>query len=87
MAKITLINLRHSYLAEPRTRADYALQQIDAEWSGRQRFYIHGLVMGIQYAAVGWADHIHWLGILCLQMGLIKVATVLQAYDFESDGN
>jgi len=33
MAKITLKNLRHSYLAEPKTREDYALQQIDAEWS------------------------------------------------------
>jgi glycerol transport system ATP-binding protein len=33
MAKITLKNLRHSYLDEPKTREDYALQQIDAEWS------------------------------------------------------
>ncbi len=33
MAKITLKNLRHSYLDEPQTKADYALQQIDAEWS------------------------------------------------------
>ena len=56
-------------------------------YPGGQRFYIHGLVMGIQYAAVGWTDHIHWLGILCLQMGLIKVPAVLQGYDFESDGN
>ena len=33
MAKITLKNLRHSYLAEPQNKEDYALQQVDAEWS------------------------------------------------------
>ena len=33
MAKITLKNLRHSYLPDPQGTEDYALQQIDAEWS------------------------------------------------------
>ena len=32
MARITLENLRHSYMANPQTDADYALQQIDLEW-------------------------------------------------------
>lgn len=32
MARITLDNLRHSYLANPKSNADYALQQIDLEW-------------------------------------------------------
>lgn len=33
MAKITLQNLKHSYLPNPEGKQDYALQQIDAEWS------------------------------------------------------
>jgi len=32
MARITLDNLRHSYLANPKTDVDFALQQIDVEW-------------------------------------------------------
>ncbi len=32
MAKITLKGLRHSYMADPQTAADYALQQLDVEW-------------------------------------------------------
>ncbi len=32
MAKITLSNLRHSYLASPKSDADYALKQIDLDW-------------------------------------------------------
>ncbi len=32
MARITLDNLRHSYMAAPKTDADYALQQVDLEW-------------------------------------------------------
>jgi glycerol transport system ATP-binding protein len=32
MATITLANLRHSYLAEPRSDADWALKQLDVEW-------------------------------------------------------
>jgi glycerol transport system ATP-binding protein len=32
MARITLDNLRHSYMANPKTDADFALQQIDLEW-------------------------------------------------------
>jgi len=42
MAKITLKNLRHSYLAEPQTRADYALQHIDAEWSDGSAYALLG---------------------------------------------
>lgn len=33
MAKITLSKLRHSYLANPKTPEDYALKQIDLEWT------------------------------------------------------
>ena len=33
MAKITLENIKHSYLPEPGGLDDYALKQIDAEWS------------------------------------------------------
>jgi glycerol transport system ATP-binding protein len=32
MARITLDNLRHSYMAEPKTPADYALKQLDVVW-------------------------------------------------------
>ncbi len=32
MAKITLSNLRHSYLPTPKAREDYALQEIDLNW-------------------------------------------------------
>ncbi len=32
MARITLDNLRHSYLPNPKSDEDYALQQIDLEW-------------------------------------------------------
>ena len=32
MAKITLQNLRHSYMANPTEPADYALKQIDVDW-------------------------------------------------------
>ncbi len=32
MARITLQNLRHSYLANPTSDADYALKEIDIEW-------------------------------------------------------
>ena len=42
MAKITLKNLRHSYLAEPQTKEDYALQQIDAEWSDGSAYALLG---------------------------------------------
>ena len=33
MARITLQNLRHSYMPNPQTDADYALKEIDVEWS------------------------------------------------------
>ncbi|MEM8878768.1 MAG: ABC transporter ATP-binding protein [Pseudomonadota bacterium] len=32
MARITLDNLRHSYLPEPKSDADWALKQLDLEW-------------------------------------------------------
>jgi glycerol transport system ATP-binding protein len=32
MARITLDNLRHSYLADPKSPADYALKQLDVLW-------------------------------------------------------
>ena len=32
MAKITLNDLRHSYMAEPKVPADYALKKLDVEW-------------------------------------------------------
>ncbi len=32
MAKITLSNLRHSYLPDPKTDDDYALKEIDLDW-------------------------------------------------------
>jgi glycerol transport system ATP-binding protein len=32
MARVTLRNLRHSYMARPTAPADYALKQIDLEW-------------------------------------------------------
>jgi glycerol transport system ATP-binding protein len=32
MAKITLNDLRHSYMAEPKGPADYALKRLDVEW-------------------------------------------------------
>jgi glycerol transport system ATP-binding protein len=42
MAKITLKNIRHSYLPEPKSRQDYALQQIDAEWSDGSAYALLG---------------------------------------------
>jgi len=42
MAKITLKNLRHSYLAEPQNKEDYALQQVDAEWSDGSAYALLG---------------------------------------------
>ncbi|MEO1650042.1 MAG: ABC transporter ATP-binding protein [Pseudomonadota bacterium] len=33
MARITLDNLRHSYFAEPQSRDDYALKQLDVTWN------------------------------------------------------
>ncbi|MCK5364472.1 MAG: ABC transporter ATP-binding protein, partial [Gammaproteobacteria bacterium] len=33
MAKITLDNIRHSYLADPRGEQDFALKNIDAVWN------------------------------------------------------
>ena len=42
MAKITLKNLRHSYLPEPEGSEDYALQQIDAEWSDGSAYALLG---------------------------------------------
>ena len=33
MAKITLSKLRHSYVANPTSLADYALKEIDLDWS------------------------------------------------------
>ena len=33
MAKITLSKLRHSYYPDPKSREDYALKEIDVEWS------------------------------------------------------
>jgi glycerol transport system ATP-binding protein len=33
MARITLDNLRHSYLANPQSPADYALKQLDVTWT------------------------------------------------------
>ena len=33
MAKITLDKLRHSYLPAPRGPEDYALKQIDLDWT------------------------------------------------------
>ena len=32
MAKITLQDLRHSYMASPQVQADYALKRLDVEW-------------------------------------------------------
>ncbi len=32
MAKITLSNLRHSYLPNPKGPEDYALKEIDLDW-------------------------------------------------------
>jgi glycerol transport system ATP-binding protein len=42
MAKITLQNLKHSYLPEPKGKEDYALQQIDAEWSDGSAYAVLG---------------------------------------------
>ncbi len=42
MAKITLQNLKHSYLPEPAGKEDYALQQIDAEWSDGSAYALLG---------------------------------------------
>jgi len=42
MAKITLQNIRHSYLPEPQGKEDYALQQIDAEWSDGSAYALLG---------------------------------------------
>ena len=42
MAKITLKNLRHSYLPEPGGKEDYALQQIDAEWTDGSAYALLG---------------------------------------------
>ncbi len=42
MAKITLENLKHSYLSEPSGLEDYALKQIDAEWSDGSAYALLG---------------------------------------------
>ena len=42
MAKITLQNIKHSYQAEPKVKEDYALQQIDAEWSDGSAYALLG---------------------------------------------
>ena len=42
MAKITLKNLKHSYLPEPGGIDDYALKQIDAEWSDGSAYALLG---------------------------------------------
>ena len=42
MAKITLQNLKHSYMPEPGGKEDYALQQIDAEWSDGSAYALLG---------------------------------------------
>lgn len=42
MAKITLQNIKHSYQAEPKEKEDYALQQIDAEWSDGSAYALLG---------------------------------------------
>ncbi len=42
MAKITLKNVKHSYLPEPSGLNDYALKQIDAEWSDGSAYALLG---------------------------------------------
>ena len=42
MAKITLKNVKHSYLPEPGEIDDYALKQIDAEWSDGSAYALLG---------------------------------------------
>jgi glycerol transport system ATP-binding protein len=42
MAKITLQNLRHSYLPEPADMDDYALKQIDAVWDDGSAYALLG---------------------------------------------
>ena len=42
MAKITLENIRHSYLPEPKSKEDYALKEIDAEWSDGSAYALLG---------------------------------------------
>lgn len=42
MARITLDGLRHSYLAEPRSAADYALKQLDVTWEDRGAYALLG---------------------------------------------
>ena len=42
MAKITLSNLAHSYMSNPRSEKDYALRRVDHEW-----------VEGAAYALLG----------------------------------
>ena len=42
MAKITLKNVKHSYLPEPGGIDDYALKQIDAEWSDGSAYALLG---------------------------------------------
>jgi glycerol transport system ATP-binding protein len=42
MAKISLKNLKHSYLPEPGGIDDYALKQIDAEWSDGSAYALLG---------------------------------------------
>jgi len=42
MAQITLENLAHSYLPNPRTEEDYALQEIDHVWADGEAFALLG---------------------------------------------
>lgn len=42
MAKITLSNLRHSYYSAPKTPDDYALKEIDLEWSNGGAYALLG---------------------------------------------
>lgn len=42
MAKITLHNLRHSYLATPVKPEDYALQKIDLTWKNGGAYALLG---------------------------------------------
>ena len=42
MAKITLDNLAHSYLANPKGPEDYALQQLDHDWADGEAYALLG---------------------------------------------
>ena len=51
MARISLNNIRHSYMAHPKTDDDYALKRVDLSWDDgvRMHYLAHRVVGRLHY--------------------------------------